>query len=149
MMDNCLVLPQAQAWSRLQAYLSGWRKAILLKREHNQMVLVEMLHERAHHLKAQEERLAVHMAALQFQKAEKIVLVEMLHERAHQLEAQEDRLVVHMAALQFQKAEKIVRALEAYAAIPSLQTLLVEELRMSGSVTGSETANNLETQSCE
>ncbi|RXM31903.1 hypothetical protein EOD39_6567 [Acipenser ruthenus] len=37
MMDNCLVLPRAQAWSRLQAYLSGWRKAILLKREHNQM----------------------------------------------------------------------------------------------------------------
>ncbi|KAK6493552.1 limbin-like isoform X1 [Huso huso] len=158
MMDNCLVLPRAQTRSRLQAYLSDWRKAILMKMEHSHTLMQDKqqkskLKKQPHEAKISQDhaeflvlqkRIEEKMNLYEQEKeientALKKVLVEMLHERDHHLKAQEERLAVHMAALQFQKAEKRVRALEAYSAILSLQTLLVEELRISGSMTGSET----------
>ncbi|XP_041132325.1 limbin-like isoform X2 [Polyodon spathula] len=166
MMDNCLVLPRAQTRSRLQAYLSDWRKAILMKTERSHTVMQDKqqkskLKKQPHEAKISQDhaeflvlqkRIEEKMNLYEQEKeientAMKKVLVEMLHERAHHLKAQEDRLAVHMAALQFQKAEKRVRALEAYAAIVSLQTLLVEELRMSGSMTGSETVQMIQKHS--
>ncbi|KAG2466088.1 LBN protein, partial [Polypterus senegalus] len=106
-MDKCLVLPKAQARSRLQTYLSEWRREMLRNMEHSQS--------------------EIHG---------KQVLVEILYERANYLKAQEEGLAVHITALQLQKAEKRVRTLETYVAILNVQSLLVEELRISGSMTG-------------
>uniref|UniRef100_A0A8C4RQ95 Limbin n=1 Tax=Erpetoichthys calabaricus TaxID=27687 RepID=A0A8C4RQ95_ERPCA len=129
--DKCLVLPKAQARSRLQGYLSEWRREMLRNMEHSQSEI--------HGKQVMNSLYKIHLYEEEKQVKDMViekVLVEILYERANYLKAQEEGLAVHITAFQLQKAEKRVRTLETYVAILNLQSLLVEELRISGSMTG-------------
>ncbi|XP_051784166.1 limbin-like [Erpetoichthys calabaricus] len=151
--DKCLVLPKAQARSRLKGYLSEWRREMLRNMEHSQSEIhgkqlkikkhpAETNHSEEYFdfktLKRMTEK-KIHLYEEEKQVKDMViekVLVEILYERANYLKAQEEGLAVHITAFQLQKAEKRVRTLETYVAILNLQSLLVEELRISGSMTG-------------
>ncbi|XP_066576140.1 limbin isoform X2 [Amia ocellicauda] len=165
-MDNCLVLPRALARSRLQAYLSEWRKAMLMKMEHSYITQqdkqkkskvkkhsfeVRQIQDLSEFLvlrKRTEEKIQLYEQEKEMEDtAMKKVLVEMRYEREDLLKAQEDRLAVHIASLQFQKAERRAKTLEAYSAILNLQTVLVEELRISGAMASPEIAQAIQNHS--
>ncbi|MBN3321866.1 LBN protein, partial [Atractosteus spatula] len=165
-MDKCLVLPRALARSRLQVCLSDWRKTMLMKMEHNYAALQEK--QKKYKIKKQpsgatqmqecnellvfqkrtQEKIQLYEQEKEMEStAMKKVLAELQHEREDLLKSQEERLGAHITALQFQKAEKRAKALETYAAILNLQSLLVEELSISGSMTTPEIAQTIQNHS--
>lgn len=64
-----------------------------------------------------------------------------------QLEAQEGHFAESLISLQFQKAARAARALRAYTALLGLQHLLLEELRVSETLTQAACAQVLEAHS--
>ncbi|KAJ8268902.1 hypothetical protein COCON_G00115090 [Conger conger] len=160
-LDLCLVLPRALSRSRLQAFLSRWRKDTL---ERSQLGLgpappSEKQVEKKSRVKVAapepcqspglsdlllfqkqtEEKIQVYEREKEMERAAmKKVLEEMHSERELELRAQEESLAVQTAALHFQKAEKRGRVLETYGALLTLQTLLVENMRANGTLGGTE-----------
>ncbi|XP_035282732.1 limbin-like isoform X1 [Anguilla anguilla] len=159
-MDRCLVLPRALSRSRLQAFLSQWRKEALERSELGlaaappgkqaekkpRVKVAAPEHRQSPDLsdlllfqKQAEEKIRLYEQEKEMERtAMKKVLEEMRSERELELRAQEESLAVQTAALHFQKAEKRSRVLETYGALLSLQSLLVENMRVSGTLGGAE-----------
>ncbi|KAG7461938.1 hypothetical protein MATL_G00196330 [Megalops atlanticus] len=168
-MDRCLVLPRALSRSRLQAFLSQWRKDTLERSERGLAVAApekqaekkskvkvpppegrqtEGLSDLLLFQKQTEEKIQLYEQEKEIEStAMKKVQEEMRSEREMELRAQEESLAVQTAALHFQKAEKRNRAMETYGALLTLQTLLVEELRASGTLGGAEITQSIHNHS--
>ncbi|KAJ8390247.1 hypothetical protein AAFF_G00108160 [Aldrovandia affinis] len=158
-MDRCLVLPRALSRSRLQAFLSQWRKETLDRSERGLAAATPEQAEKSSRVKAAapesrqsqdlsdlllfqkqtEDRIQLYEQEKEMERtAVKKVQEEMHSERELELRAQEESLAVQTAALHFQKAEKRARVMETYGAVLTLQTLLVEDMRASGTLGGAE-----------
>lgn len=72
---------------------------------------------------------------------------ELLRERVQQLEAQEGCFAESVVSLQLQKAARLAKTLWAYAALLSVQDVLLEELSVSETLTKAACAQILESHS--
>ncbi|OCT99328.1 hypothetical protein XELAEV_18005105mg [Xenopus laevis] len=136
-MDLTLALPKIQGRALLQAYLTEWRIAELLKidkdipefdkksnsktKNHSLDKTVEL------RKKSAEDKILIYETQITDDKI-KQVRGELLLQRVHQLKAREYKLGESLAALQFQFVNQRSKALEVHAALLRLQSLLLEEM---------------------
>ncbi|XP_036901956.1 limbin isoform X2 [Sturnira hondurensis] len=155
-MDRSLALPRIRARVLLQRLQTAWREAEFLKLD--QALAAPELQSRARKPRAKsksktdllrkclEDKIQLFEGLAPEDLVEK-VRGELLRERVQQLEAQEGRFAESLVSLQFQKAARVARTLQAYTALLGLQDLLLEELRVSETLTKAACAQVLESHS--
>ncbi|XP_045690282.1 limbin isoform X3 [Phyllostomus hastatus] len=159
-MDRSLALPRIRARVLLQRLQAAWREAESLKLDQALAAPELQQQSRARKPRAKsksktdllrkciEDKIQLFDGPAPEDLVEK-VRGELLRERVQQLEAQEGRFAESLASLQFQKAARAARTLRAYTALLGLQDLLLEELRMSETLTPAACAQVLESHSPE
>ncbi|XP_045690281.1 limbin isoform X2 [Phyllostomus hastatus] len=157
-MDRSLALPRIRARVLLQRLQAAWREAESLKLDQALAAPELQQQSRARKPRAKsksktdllrkciEDKIQLFDGPAPEDLVEK-VRGELLRERVQQLEAQEGRFAESLASLQFQKAARAARTLRAYTALLGLQDLLLEELRMSETLTPAACAQVLESHS--
>ncbi|XP_008564541.1 PREDICTED: limbin [Galeopterus variegatus] len=159
-MDRSLALPKIRARVLLQRFQTAWREAEFLKLD--QALAAPELQQQSKVRKPRSKSKSktdlfkkciedkIHLCEGQAPEdlAEK-VRGELLRERVQRLEAQEACFAESLAALQFQKAARATETLSAYAALLSIQDLLLEELSETETLTRSACTQILESHSPE
>ncbi|XP_054438205.1 limbin [Pteronotus mesoamericanus] len=159
-MDRSLALPRVRARVLLQRLQTARREAEFLKLDQARAVPELQQQSRVRKPRAKskskidllkkciEDKIQLFEEPAPEDLAEK-VRGELLRERLQQLEAQEGRLAESLVSLQFQKAARTARTLRAYTALLGLQDLLLEELRVSETLTRAACAQVLESHGPE
>ncbi|XP_035874588.1 limbin isoform X2 [Phyllostomus discolor] len=159
-MDRSLALPRIRARVLLQQLQAAWREAESLKLD--QALAAPELQQQSRVRKSRaksksktdllrkciEDKIQLFDGPAPEDLVEK-VRGELLRERVQQLEAQEGRFAESLVSPQFQKAARAARTLRAYTALLGLQDLLLEELRVSETLTQAACAQVLESHSPE
>ncbi|KAM5340567.1 limbin isoform 2-T2 [Glossophaga mutica] len=159
-MDRSLALPRVRARVLLQRLQTAWREAEFLKLE--QALAAPELQQQSRVRKPRaksksktdllrkciEDKIQLFDQPAPEDLVEK-VRGELLRERVQQLEAQEGRFAESLISLQFQKAAGAARALRACTALLGLQDLLLEELRVSETLTEAACAQVLDSHGPE
>ncbi|XP_053528426.1 limbin isoform X2 [Artibeus jamaicensis] len=157
-MDRSLALPRIRARVLLQRLQTAWREAEFLKLDQALAAPELQQQSRARKPRAKsksktdllrkciEDKIQLFDEPAPEDLVEK-VRGELLRERVQQLEAQEGRFAESLVSLQFQKAARAARTLRAYTALLGLQDLLLEELRVSETLTKAACAQVLESHS--
>ncbi|XP_048220292.1 limbin isoform X2 [Perognathus longimembris pacificus] len=157
-MDRSLALPKIRARVLQQRLQAAWREAEFLKLD--QALSAPELQSKARKPRSRnrskadllkkciEDKIRLFEEQGPEDLGEK-VRGELLRERVQRLEAQEARFAESLVALQFQKAARATETLWAYAALLSIQDLLLEELRESETLTQSACSQILESPGLE
>ncbi|KYO45742.1 limbin isoform B [Alligator mississippiensis] len=158
--DTNLALPKIRAKTLLQVYQSEWVEAELLKVDQSLTVPDKQQQSKTKKQRSKnrnkidnlkqslEDKIHIYEKSVKDQHLNK-VRNELLFEKEHQLHALENKLGEYVAALQFQKTDKKSKTLERYAAIISVQALLLEHLSASKILSKSECTQILEAHSPE
>ncbi|XP_019470516.1 limbin-like isoform X2 [Meleagris gallopavo] len=137
-LDSSLALPKIRARALLQTFELEWRDAQLLKphsktkktgsKNRNKIDILK---------KSLQDRIFIYEDSVKVENLTK-VNYELLLEKDCQIHDLENKLGEYIASLEFQKSVKKCKMLELYAAIISVQALLLENLSMSKTLSKSE-----------
>ncbi|XP_072191776.1 limbin isoform X3 [Excalfactoria chinensis] len=159
-LDSSLALPKIRARALLQAFELEWRDAQLLKVSQNLAMTNKQLHSKTKKTvsknrnktdilkKSLQDKIFIYQESVKAENSTK-VNYELLLEKDCQIHDLENKLGEYIASLEFQKSAKKCKMLELYAAIISVQALLLENLSMSKTLSKSECIQILEAHNPE
>ncbi|XP_046772496.1 limbin isoform X4 [Gallus gallus] len=159
-LDSSLALPKIRARALLQAFELEWRDAQLLKVSQNLAMTNKQLHSKTKKTgsknrnkidvlkKSLQDKIFIYEDSVKVENLTK-VNYELLLEKDCQIHDLENKLGEYIASLEFQKSVKKCKMLELYAAVISVQGLLLENLSMSKTLSKSECIQILEAHNPE
>uniref|UniRef100_A0A8C3KX93 EvC ciliary complex subunit 2 n=1 Tax=Chrysolophus pictus TaxID=9089 RepID=A0A8C3KX93_CHRPC len=148
-LDSSLALPKIRARALLQTFELEWRDAQLLKISQNLAMTSKQPHSKTKKTgsknrnkidilkKSLQDKIFIYEDSAKVENLTK-VNYELLLEKDCQIHNLENKLGEYIASLEFQKSVKKCKMLELYAAIISVQALLLENLSMSKTLSKSE-----------